>query len=504
MHNKIEVLSPAGSYESVVAAIANNADAVYIGAKNFSARQNALNFDYDELKQTVEYCHIRGAKVYQAINIIVFDEEIDELLECIKTACEVGIDALIVQDFGVLDIIKKVAPAMPVHISTQMSVHTPHGAALAKKLGAKRIVLARELNFEQIKNIVKSVDIETEVFVHGALCMSVSGQCYMSGMIGGRSGNRGCCAGTCRMPFTSTSDEGHVLSLKDLCLTQYVTLLEEIGVTSLKIEGRMKRPEYVASATKAYDEARKGNTPDTETLKAVFSRSGFTQGYFLDKPGSDMFGIRQKDDVLAATPKVLKELSNTYKKETSRVLISFAINIKKDVPILLSVTDEDNNTLSVSGECPQIALNKAIDEEYVIKSLSKLGSTPFYTNEIVCNIEDGLMVSAGELNALRRQACTQLETMRISKKPKVDFRLCNPYDNVKRQSSVSKIYARFLSLDQVSRLALLECDAIILPINAAKKIGSLAIEKSKIILEPPRVMFGNEKEVVEELTLLKE
>lgn len=281
----IEILSPAGGFESVIAAAENGADAVYLGQKRFSARSSAHNFTPEELKEAVVYCHARGIQVHQAINTMIFDDELEQAAESIRIAAECGVDALIVQDLGVMRLAKELCPDMPLHASTQLSIHSVQGALLMQEMGFSRVVLARELSLSEIESIVKTVNIESEVFVHGALCMSLSGQCYLSAMIGSHSANRGGCAGTCRMPFTATGKADHCLSLKDVCLTDYIAKLEKIGVTSLKIEGRMKRPEYTAAATAAFVNAKKGMPFDREQLQSVFSRSGFTDGYITGKTG---------------------------------------------------------------------------------------------------------------------------------------------------------------------------------------------------------------------------
>ena len=224
----MEILAPAGSFESVIAGVNNGANAIYLGQQKFNARKNAENFDYETLKKAIEYCHIRNVKVYQTLNTIVFDEELNDLIDTIKVACGLNVDALIVQDLGVLNIIKKVSKNMRIHASTQMTVHTVKGAQFLKDLGIKRIVVSRELSLKEIKDIIDNVDVEIEVFGHGALCMSVSGQCYMSAMIGGRSGNKGNCAGTCRLPFGINNNKDYDLSLKDLCSTDYYKQLKEI------------------------------------------------------------------------------------------------------------------------------------------------------------------------------------------------------------------------------------------------------------------------------------
>ncbi|HHX56840.1 MAG TPA: U32 family peptidase, partial [Clostridiales bacterium] len=305
-----EILAPCGSLESIYAAIRCGANAVYLGGKEFSARQNAANFDVDELKTAVDYCHLFGAKVYLTVNTVLFDSELNDFQKYIIDSAMIGVDAFIVQDLGVCELIKKVVPNIPLHASTQMTVHTPNGALIAKEMGFSRVVVARELNKNQIAEICKT-GIEVEVFVHGALCVSVSGQCYMSAIIGSRSANRGLCAQACRLPFTSNNDgKACALSLKDLSLVENLKELQEIGVSSFKIEGRMKRPEYVAAAVSACVKAVKNEKVDTHELRSVFSRSGFTDGYYSDNH-NNMFGIRQKDDVVSAFD-VLPNLKKLY------------------------------------------------------------------------------------------------------------------------------------------------------------------------------------------------
>ena len=251
-----EILAPCGSLESVYAAIRCGANAVYLGGKNFSARQNAANFNTDELKKAVDYCHLFGAKVYLTVNTVLFDTELENFNKHIIQSALTGVDAFIIQDLGAYEIIRKTIPDIPLHASTQMTIHSPNGALLAKEMGFSRIVVARELSKKQIAEICKT-GIEVEVFVHGALCVSVSGQCYMSAVIGSRSANRGLCAQACRLPFTSHNDSNCALSLKDLSLIEYLQELAEIGVSSFKIEGRMKRPEYVAAAVSSCVKALK-------------------------------------------------------------------------------------------------------------------------------------------------------------------------------------------------------------------------------------------------------
>ncbi|MDE6658011.1 MAG: U32 family peptidase [Oscillospiraceae bacterium] len=321
-----EILAPAGSMEALIAALRCGANAVYVGAKNYSARNHAVNFDLPELEEAGKLCHLYGAKLHLAVNTLVTDSELENFQIFIRQAVESGIDACIVQDLGVLKIIKSMIPDLPLHASTQMSIYTTEGALQAKELGCSRIVLARELSCEDLKTICQ-LPVETEIFVHGALCMSVSGQCNFSAIVGGRSANRGQCAQACRLPWhTPEKNNLSALSLKDLSLVKHVELLKKIGVDSFKIEGRMKRPEYVACAVTALRMALNGEQPDMKLLQSVFSRSGFTDGYFTGKKQA-MFGYRRKEDVLASQ-QVFSSIQASYQKHRVRTKLDFNLKLK--------------------------------------------------------------------------------------------------------------------------------------------------------------------------------
>ena len=300
---KTEVLSPVGSWEMLTAAVRSGANAVFFGAKDFSARRNAQNFTLEEIKQVVEYCHIRSVKAYLTLNILIKDNELEQAFNLAKTAYNYGIDGIIIQDLGLARILKQYLPNLTLHASTQMSVHSPSALPVLKSLGFRRVVVAREMSLADLKEFctaAKEYDIEVEAFVHGALCMCLSGQCLLSAVLGSRSGNRGLCAGPCRLPFKAKGGTGYDLSLKDLSLIEYLNELKNIGVCSFKIEGRMRRPEYVAAATTACRRALDNGVLEVEISKMlsdVFSRSGFTDGYYANNLGKNMFGIRTKDDV---------------------------------------------------------------------------------------------------------------------------------------------------------------------------------------------------------------
>lgn len=500
----MEILAPAGSFESVISAVNNGANAVYLGQQKFNARKNAENFDYETLKKAVEYCHIRNVKVYQTLNTIIFDDELNDLIETIKIACELNIDALIVQDLGVLNIIKKVCKNINIHASTQMTVHTIKGAEFLKNLGIKRIVVSRELSLREIKEIIDNVDVEIEVFGHGALCMSVSGQCYMSAMIGGRSGNKGNCAGTCRLPFGVNNSNDYDLSLKDLCSTSYYDKLKEIGVTSLKIEGRMKRPEYTAITSKTYSLLEQNLTADTNTLRAVFSRSGFTDGYLSGKLNGDMFGYRNKDDVLSATDEILSNLRESYRKENQIIPLNVDISILNDKQIEIIVNDNSDNTIKLYSDKPEIAINKPTTQEMVIESLSKLGGTPFYINNINVSIDDGLIVAKSKLNAIRREFVEQISILR-NKPYNYEFKQIKITKNSIRKIKNQSLRARYSSIDQISQNALNSLEYIYLPIDEVIDNQDILCDYSdKIIIELDRVSFGIENKLIDKLNLLSQ
>lgn len=406
----LEILAPCGGYESLVAAVNSGADAVYLGETTFSARRNAENFTPEQLREAVKLCHLSGVKVHVALNTLVFDTELDKLEKTVEMIADCGIDAVIVQDFGVARTIKKIAD-IPLHASTQMTITSPSGAEMAKEAGFSRVVLAREMSLREIERVVKSVDIETEIFVHGAICVCLSGQCYMSAVLGGRSGNRGLCAQPCRLNFTCGKRE-NVLSLKDLSLVSHLQEIEKTGVTSVKIEGRMKRPEYVAAAVTACKRALRGEIPDMENLRAVFSRSGFTDSYYSGS-FEKMQGVRTKEDVVAA-PKAINELKQLYKDVYKRYKADISVEIHENKPSVC-VAECNGVKVSTEGEIPQKAINKPSTAEDISARMSKLGGTVFEVGRVSCNIDQGLILSASAVNGLRRDVIEKLSEKIIEK-----------------------------------------------------------------------------------------
>ncbi len=499
---KGEILSPVGSWEMLEAAVKSGADAVYLGAKDFSARRNAQNFTKEELKSAVEYCHIRGVKVYLTLNILIKDSELEDAFELAKYAYNIGIDGIIVQDLGFSQILHKYLPNLSLHASTQMSVHSISALPLLKKLGFTQVVVAREMSLEELKEFCKEAkkyNITVEVFVHGALCMSVSGQCLLSAFLGSRSGNRGLCAGPCRLPFKVHGGTGYDLSLKDLSLLDYISELYEIGVRSFKIEGRMKRPEYVAAATYACRQALDNGKVEAElstTLQNVFSRSGFTSGYYNNELGKRMFGIRTKEDVVSAD-KAFPLLHELYRKERKSVAVTLNAEVANNKPISLTVCDGEN-TVTAFGNLPQEAKNKAVTKEDIIKNITKLGSTPYYYTECNVTLDDGLFVSAGELNGLRRNACELLDIKRSKVNHlSVDANFSFERDNC-NINKVPKIYIRLENQEQLPK-DLSGISAVIVPLEKDFELS----DNVENIVEIPRGIIS-EKAIEKRLQIYKE
>lgn len=503
---KIEILAPAGSMESIMPAVRCGADAVYIGAKKLSARASAGNFSCDEMRQAVAYCHAAGVKVYMASNILLHDFELKEALKLIETALSIGIDAFIVQDVGLASLIRKAAPQARLHGSTQMSVHTPKGVELLYEMGFKRAVLSRELSFEEIREIAKESPIELEVFVHGALCMSVSGQCYFSAVLGSRSGNRGACAQTCRLPFQTVGGTGHDLSLKDVSLIRHLQELESIGVTSAKIEGRMKRPEYVAAAVTACRQQRDSGAVSQEieqSLGAVFSRSGFTDGYFTGRRDVSMFGIREKENVEAATNKVLASLRGLYKDESKRVPIECRFDIRANAPSKLICADNEGHEVRIEGAIPEAALNVPLTEEKCRASFAKTGGTVFNVKAIEGTVGEGLSLAAAEMNAMRRQALNELYHQRSAAESVPFVMPALPVSNTRQGILPKKYRARFVSCEIPQKFA--DSELIYVPYNCPlKAYESLLNRGFSVGIEIPRGMFGLERQIATRLAEIRD
>lgn len=411
----MELLAPAGSMEALRAAVCNGADAVYLGADTFNARMNARNFSAADLQEAVVYCHVRGVKVHLTLNTLVLDREMPRAAELIRLAASCGVDAFIVQDLGVVSLCRQLAPDVPIHASTQMSIHSLEGVLEAAALGCSRVVLARELPAEEIAHICKKSPVEIEVFVHGALCMCYSGQCYLSSVIGRRSGNRGQCAQPCRLPYGYGRFEStrYPLSLKDNCLAGELDELRRMGVASIKIEGRMKRPEYVAIVTRAYRTVLNGGklTPsDLQELETAFSRQGFTDGYFRGQTGSDMFGRRQEGE---DTADLFASARATYEQgEPQRIGVRFYAMIRRGEPAQLAVEDPDGNLCRARGPVPEQAVYRSLTPQDLEQQLKKTGGTPYLCTAVRSSLDPDLMLPASAINAMRRDVIAELTAKR--------------------------------------------------------------------------------------------
>lgn len=528
--NKPEILAPAGSEESLRAAVFSGADAVYFAGREFGARASAKNFSNEEIADAVKFCRARNVSCYITVNTLIKDSEMQGVLDFVKFLAEIPVDGIIFQDMGMFSILRKIAPELPLHASTQTSIHSRMGAKFIKDSGAKRLVLARELSLKEINEISESCDIELEAFVHGALCMSVSGQCYFSAMLGSRSGNRGMCAQTCRLPFSASADvsnkkenQEYALSLKDLSFVKNIDELVSAGVSSLKIEGRMKRPEYVAAAVSAAREKIDENEISDklfDNLEAVFSRSGFTDGYLRGRVNADMFGNRRKEDVTGASEKVFKELRGLYHKEPQRLEIDFEI---REDRLCAFWSRNDKESVCVSAEIPKSGIaEKALTAERCKEQLAKTGGTSFKVKNVSVP-SDGLLLTISELNALRRAVLEELQ-LAIIQKSKIKFNDVN-YNEIKRnyeeyadKAEEIVFLGSFADVEQIPQNAselVNKLDKIILPIDAKLSdienvLSGLNLDESsnkqKLIFELPRAIFGvkREKELAEKVKSLKE
>ena len=432
----LELLAPAGSMESVTAAVQNGADAVYLGYGDFNARRNAKNFTPEEVAAAVSYCHLRGCKVFLTLNTLLTDRELPGAAQVAAHASDIGVDAVLVQDLGVARMVRQTVPDLPIHASTQMTVHSLDGVKMCADLGMSRVVLSRELSRDQIAYICRNSPVEIEVFGHGALCMCYSGQCFFSSVIGGRSGNRGMCAQPCRLKcgWNGRADE-YPLSLKDMSLAGHLKELSDMGVACLKLEGRMKRPEYVAIVTRVYAQAiREGREPAGEELRALeqaFSRQGFTDGYYLDRKGPDMFGTRQEEK----EPRELyAQARATYENgENRKEPVRLYALIQPGEPARVAAEDKEGRTVQVEGPVPEAARNVPLTREKVEGQLARTGGTPYRCERVTVHVEEGLSLPLSALNELRRQVLEELSRRRtaLPRRRKAEFHAGVRYENPK-------------------------------------------------------------------------
>lgn len=494
--SKIEILAPVGNQEMLTAAVFSGADAVYLGFDGLNARSGAGNFNAETLKAAVAFCHGRGVKVHVAINTTLYGRELSSAADAVRAVAAAGADAVICQDLAVAALCRDIAPQLPRHGSTQMSVHTLEGARQLKEMGFERVVLSRELSMPEIEHITKQCGIETEVFIHGALCMSMSGQCYMSAFLGGRSGNRGSCAGPCRLPFDANSipegmsGKAYHLSLKDNSAIDRLDQLQALGVASAKIEGRLRTPEYVAAAVNACLAGREGMAYDRELLEKAFSRAGFTSGWLDGKISGSMFGTRS-DLQAAETKKTLPALRELFRRERQRVPVTMRFEVE-EFGAKLSVTDADGNKAVVYGDAdPQIAQNDPTAALH--RSLEKCGGTPFLADKVEIVMDEGPWYLPGSVvNEMRRQALESLLKKRETLRPWPVKEYALPDMPVRQDLPPRGLKARFATWEQVPEQALNGVEQLILPIAQADKIPEQW--RAKTILELPRAMFGKLEE----------
>ena len=492
--NNIEILAPVGNEEMLRAAVLSGADAVYFGMENFNARRNADNFTDEQVKNAIEYCHSRGVKVHITFNTLIKDTELKEAQETVRKICEYGADAIIIQDLGIAKMVHAMCPQIEMHASTQLSTGTVEGIKLLEKMGFTRAVLPRELNFNEIKELCENSPIELEMFVHGALCMSVSGQCLMSAVLGSRSGNRGLCAQPCRLPFKAENGTGRDLSLKDLSLIEHVKELSQLGICSFKIEGRMKRPEYVSATVSALKKSLndKYTLQDEIDLKNLFSRSGFTKGYFENKLCRDMFGYREKENVVSATKELLGKYSSLYNKEKAKYKIDFEFFGETGKNATLKAFCEGKEITVSSDVLCEKPINRPISSERITDALKKCGGTQFEAQNIIIKDEPTYSLPISALNNMRRKALELLEKEISINGDREIFSA--PIPTGVESNDEQLPYCRFDSSDQV-------------PDGRRNYIAFVPIEDfSKLSntkdcgVELPHGMFGNSQKVYEKLS----
>ena len=504
----IELLSPAGSPEGVIAAVQNGADAIYLGFGEHNARKNAKNFTYDEFGRALEYCRVRGVKTYLTLNTLATDRELPDVAERAKEACRLGVDAIIVQDLGVMMAVRQAAPEVPLHASTQMSIHNLEGVRIAAAMGFKRVVLARELSRKKLAHICRNSPIETEVFVHGALCVCYSGQCYMSAVIGRRSGNRGMCAQPCRMSYNAGKHSlMYPLSLKDNSLVRYIADLESLGVTGLKIEGRMKRPEYSAIVTGIYSKMlHRGKSPtpdDMRALQKAFSRQGFTDGYFTDRQGPDMFGVREEEDkgdsVMFSTAR-----KNYLNGEFQRVPVRFVGTVRKSKHVKLAAADDKKNTAVVYGPIPEPAFHLELTSAALQTQLHKTGGTPFVCVGVKGMVESGLALPISAFNEMRRNLLAEILEQRKLYPERAEGEF-TPGERIPGHEEPPVLTVSVMKLSQLSKEIEELCpNTVYVPImefDFESQIlrGLLENEAINVAVALPRVIHDNERKKVSEI-----
>lgn len=500
--SNMELLAPGGGEASLRAAVQSGADAVYIGGPKFSARRGADNFSVEDIKKQADYCRLYGVDLHTAVNILIKENELSELKSYVYDLCDAGVDALIIQDVGAAEYIHRLVPEIPLHASTQMTVTSLEGVRYLEEKGFSRVVLARELSKKEIEYICKNAKAEIEVFVHGAICMSYSGQCLMSSILGGRSGNRGCCAQPCRLPYSichggKKQTEGYMLSPKDMALVNELSELEKAGVASLKIEGRLKRAEYVSAVVGIYrkylDNPSRVSDDDMRELFDAFSRSGFTDGYFTGKLGKNMMshktpGNAAENKFSDAAKRRAAEGANIRK-----IPIDISAYISDGSPAVINISDGDDHYASAMGTISaEKALNRPLEESRIKEQLLKLGSTPFEAQSVNVSADENITVPIKELNAVRREACEELMRLR-EERPSCKKIDAEAVHKIREKSDAVKLTAEVMNTEQAKAAVRCGVETIYAPNDIAAKVKNMGAKR--VIACMPDIFDGAEPTV---------
>ena len=495
MKNKLELLAPAGKWESLVAAVQNGADAVYLGEQSFSARKNAVNFTWEEIRKAVRYCHIRGVRVFLALNTLIGEDELPLFEKAVVKAAETGVDALIIQDLGAAKIAKTVCPDMPIHASTQLTASNVYDVKDFQDRGFSRVVLSRELSEKEINHIYTETGAEIEAFAHGALCISFSGKCLMSSFIGGRSGNRGMCAQPCRQMYFCGKNKGYLLSPRDLCLADDLEKMADAGVRSFKIEGRMKSPEYVATVTGIYrkylDSFNNLSIEDEDKLKKIFVRGdGFTRAYFAGQNTPEMMNYTLSNDNISsrADDSVLKEARASFREgvENKKIPVDASLKLQYGNPSLLTLSDGEF-TAEVFGSEGESAQNTPLSEERARAQIGKMGQTPFELHKFEFSADENITLPVSELNRLRRECAELLQNKRGEVVPRDIFSFDYPTE-INKQKTSPYVTAEVMTIEQFNSVK--DADRVLVPLSMWKKITPdkrCYVALPKVVLDEKKV-----------------
>ena len=501
MRALLEIQSPAGSPEGVIAAVQNGADAVYLGFGEFDAQKNSKNFTRDELGRALEYCRVRGVKTYLTLNTLAYNRDFPQIEECAKVACRLGIDAIIVQDLGVMMAVRRSVPEVPVHAGARMGIHNLEGVKMAAAMGIKRVALSRELSRKKLAYICRSSPIEIEVFVHGSMCICYSGQCYMSAMRG-HSANRGMCLQPCHNDFEPGGVSAkYPLVMNDGCLVRYLADLESLGVTGVKIEGRSKRPEYIAVVTGFFSNAAHSvKTTAHEELRAfqnAVSSHGFTDGYYTDRQGVDMTGIPLKkvraDSVIYSTAR-----KNYLNGEYQRVPIRFVGRIAENKRVKLAAADDKGNSAVVYGPMPEPAFHRELTIAALRTQLYKTSGTPFRCVGVKGTVEPGLSLSISEFNYMRRSLLDEILQQRRPVQMREEGSYI-PHEHVPNREEPPIQTVSVMRADQLSKeMEELSPRFVYIPVmefdfESPVLRGFLENENISLVAMLPRVIHDNER-----------